>query len=266
MYDVRQQRRLERLARRWQRGGYDRDLIYASVRHIVCGTPGKYTYQIHLCLIEEAGRSRDHLDELRSIMDEAIWRALECWRPERSPFWAYVDMRIEFAARKFWWASGLANDLPVKIPGQVWERYLKSVISRSAGEDYDEDLVAAIEAFRSRISLDEDRSATMGEGLTLLDTLASGDGVDELAVLLGDAWSRTDGLTADDEDILMRLMDGMTYDEIAAGRGRGETHDDVRERWLVVLDLLSRTLEGGGPHAGDGEASEEKQGEGALVE
>lgn len=253
MYDARQQRRLDRLARRWQRGGYDRDSIYASVRHIVCGTPGKYTYQVHLCLAEEAGRSRAHLDELRSIMDEAIWRALSCWRSERGPFWAYVDMRVEFAARKFWWSSGLAADLPVKIPGQVWERYLRSVVARSAGDDYDEDLVEAIEAFRSRISLDEDRSATMGEGLTLLDTIASGDGVDEIAVMLGDAWARTDGLTADDEDILMRLMDGMTYDEIAAGRGRGETHDDVRERWLVVLDLLSRTLGEGGSHAVGGE-------------
>ena len=240
MYDTKQQLRLDRLARRWREGRGDRDQIYDEVRHIVADTPGKYSYQLFLCRSNRHGRSYRLVDEVRSRMDEAIWRALECWKPGGSPFNRYVDYRVEQAARKFWWASGGELEMPVHISGQVWQRYQRAVVQRANGKEFDEELVGEVERFRSWVPLD----AARGDdgNATLIDMLRSTDCCDEMVVVLRDVWSRCPALTDDDVDILLALLDDRSYEDIAMLRGRGETRDDIRERWLVVLDILAAEM------------------------
>lgn len=252
MYDTKQQLRLDRLARRWREGRGDRDQIYDEVRHIVADTPGKYSYQLFLCRSGRQGRTYRLADEVRSRMDEAIWRALECWKPGTSPFNRYVDYRVEQAARKFWWASGNELEMPVHISGQVWQRYQRAVVQRSNDEDFDEDLVAEVERFRSWVSLD----VAMGDdgNAALVDMLRSADCFAEMVVALRDVWVRCPSLTDDDVDILLALLDDRSYEDIATLRGRGETRDDIHERWLVVLDILAAEMTSQKKRTGEGGA------------
>lgn len=254
MYTSTQQRRLDRLARRYREGRGDADRVYGQVRDIVSRTPGKYSYQLHLCAVGTQGRTYEHVEDVRSVMDEAIWRALGCWDPARGPFWAYVDMRVEMAARKYWWSRGQADDMPVHVSGQKWGDYLRAVLARDAGRDYDEDLVRDIEFVRFGVSLDAERGDE-GDGTCLMDLLRSRDEFDALILLLQEIWHETPGLTDDDEDLLMWMLGDLGYDEVALARGRGESGDDLRERWLVILGMLAEAIEA--RRAGDdaGEAS-----------
>lgn len=238
MYDGRQRAKLDRLARRWQRGSGDSDRIFAEVRDIVRRTPGKYTYQEHLCRVSTAGRSYEHIDDVRSVMDEAIWRALQRWDPAKSPFWAYVDMRVEMAARKYWWGRGLADDMPVHVSGAIWGRYLREIVARGAGQEYDEEFVAEIEAWRYGASLD----AGQADDACLMDLLRDDTDVASLVEMLHELWGEARGLTDDDEEVLLLLLADASYDEVAAMRGDGTTGEDVRERWLIILGALADVI------------------------